>query len=62
MEGRNYVIPDDLLFLLIPVFAHRLLMTADAHIAGRSPDDVLRQVGRTVPIPQPDTTAATRVH
>jgi MoxR-like ATPase len=61
MEGRNYVIPDDLLFLLVPVFAHRLLMTADAHIAGRSAEDVLRQVGRTVRIPEPAPATPTRV-
>jgi MoxR-like ATPase len=53
IEGRTYVIPDDLLFLLPSVFAHRMLLTADAHIAGRSAEDVLRQLARTVPIPQP---------
>ncbi|MCW2497534.1 MoxR family ATPase [Jatrophihabitans sp.] len=53
LDGRGYVIPDDLLFLLVPVLAHRLLLTADAHVAGRTPQDVLAQIARTVPIPQP---------
>ena len=54
--GRGYVIPDDLLFLLVPVVAHRLLLSADAHIAGRTAEDVLAAVARTVPIPQPAAT------
>ncbi|TAM92270.1 MAG: AAA family ATPase, partial [Jatrophihabitans sp.] len=41
LDGRDYVVPDDLQFLLEPVLAHRLLLTADAHIAGRSAREVL---------------------
>ncbi len=51
MNGRDYVLPDDLQFVLVPVLAHRLLLTADAHIAGRSAEDLLRQIARSVPIP-----------
>src|SRR6201999_4061139 len=41
LDGREYVLPDDLQHLLVPVFAHRLLITADAHVAGRSAEDLL---------------------
>jgi len=51
MQGRAYVLPDDLQFVLGPVLAHRLLLTADAHIAGRSATDVLIELARAVPIP-----------
>jgi MoxR-like ATPase len=51
LEGREYVLPDDLQFMLAPVFAHRMLLTADAHVAGRSAEDTLRDIVRTVPIP-----------
>ena len=53
MAGRGYVIPDDLLFLLSPVLGHRMLLSADAHIAGRTPEQILAQVARSVAIPQP---------
>jgi len=52
LDGREYVLPDDLQFLLAPVFAHRLLVTADAHVAGRTADDLLSRVKFTTGIPQ----------
>jgi MoxR-like ATPase len=51
LEGREYVLPDDLQFMLVHVFAHRMLLTADAHVGGRSAGDTLREILRTVPIP-----------
>ncbi len=51
VDGREYVLPDDIQFVIGHVFAHRLLMTADAHIAGRSPEDLVAQIVRTVPVP-----------
>jgi MoxR-like ATPase len=51
LEGRDHVLPDDLQFLLAPVFAHRLLLTAEAHIAGRSAEDVLGRLAASTPIP-----------
>jgi MoxR-like ATPase len=51
LEGREYVLPDDLQFMLIHVFAHRMLLTADAHVGGRSAEDTLRDIQRTVPVP-----------
>ena len=51
LDGRDYVVPDDLQFLLTPVFAHRLLLTADAHIAGRGADDLLQRAIAATPIP-----------
>jgi MoxR-like ATPase len=57
IDGRGYVIPDDLLFLLVPVLSHRLLLSAEAHVAGRTPEDVLAHVAGSVPVPQPSSTA-----
>ena len=51
LEGREYVIPDDLQFLLVPVFAHRLLLTTDAHIGGRTAEDILGRLALATPIP-----------
>ena len=51
VTGRDYVIPDDLQFLLPQVFAHRILLTPDAHVAGRTAEHVLGRVVQAVAIP-----------
>ena len=37
LEGRDYVIPDDVQALAVPVLAHRLLPTAEAHHRAQLP-------------------------
>jgi MoxR-like ATPase len=51
LAGREYVIPDDLQYLLSPVLGHRLLLTAEAHVAGRTTADVLARIAHNTPIP-----------
>jgi MoxR-like ATPase len=51
LDGRDYVIPDDLQNLVASVFAHRILLTSDAQVAGRTAGDVLGRIVRSVPIP-----------
>jgi len=51
LAGRDYVTPDDVQDLIAPVLAHRLMLARDAVIDGRDPDDVLREVAATVPVP-----------
>jgi MoxR-like ATPase len=51
IDGREYVIPDDLQHLYVPVMAHRLLLTAEAHVAGRSATDLLNRIAQVTPIP-----------
>ena len=36
MDGRDYVVPDDLQTLAVPVLAHRLLPTVEAAMGGRT--------------------------
>jgi len=52
MEGRTYVIPDDLQGLVPSVFGHRLLLTAEAHMSGRGAGEVLAAIVRSVAIPK----------
>ncbi len=53
LHGRGYVIPDDLQHLLVPVFAHRLLLSSEASMHSRSTTELLANVVRSVPIPAP---------
>ncbi|ABK52773.1 ATPase associated with various cellular activities, AAA_3 [Acidothermus cellulolyticus 11B] len=53
LDDRDYVLPDDIRDLALPVLAHRLLVTADAHIARRGPAEILADILRSVPVPAP---------
>jgi MoxR-like ATPase len=50
-EGRDYVVPDDVKRLVLPVLAHRLLVSADAAMTGRTPETVLAELLNEVPVP-----------
>ena len=52
LSGRDYVVPDDLHSVAVPVLAHRLVLTTEAHAARRSATDVVRAVLHRVPVPQ----------
>ncbi len=51
MEGRKFVLPDDVKHLLTPVLSHRLILTADARYHGQSAERVLEQVKKGVAVP-----------
>ena len=55
-EGRDFVIPDDVKGLVAPVMAHRLLISADAAMAGQTPASILADLRNTVPVPVRDRT------
>jgi MoxR-like ATPase len=50
-DGRDYAIPDDIKSLAVPVLAHRMIVSADAAMSGRSPDTVLAETLDDVPVP-----------
>ncbi|MER5625428.1 MoxR family ATPase [Streptosporangium sp. NPDC002544] len=52
LAGRDYVIPDDLQELSIPVLAHRLLPSIEAQGQRRPPEQVIADLVRRVPVPE----------
>jgi MoxR-like ATPase len=50
-EERDYVIPDDVKSLAAPALSHRIIVTADAVMSGRSSDVLVRELMDEVPIP-----------
>jgi MoxR-like ATPase len=50
-NGRDYVIPDDVKALMVPVLAHRVIVAADAAMAGRSAPVVLAELLQEVEVP-----------
>jgi MoxR-like ATPase len=55
LEGRDFVIPDDVKRLLGPALAHRLVPSSGGRLRGVSADEVLQTVldGGAVPVEQP---------
>jgi MoxR-like ATPase len=51
MDRRDFVVPDDVRTLAVPVLAHRLLPTVEASMGGRSATTALQSVIDTVPLP-----------
>jgi len=49
--GRDYVIPDDVKRLAMAVLAHRLVLSAEARLRGRSAQEVLANVVEQIPVP-----------
>jgi MoxR-like ATPase len=48
LDGRDYVIPDDVKALAVSALRHRLILSPAAEIDGRRIDDVILEiVGRT---------------
>jgi MoxR-like ATPase len=54
MEGRNYCIPDDFKRLVIPVFAHRCVVSSRYLSTMKKSDQsdaILREIIESTPVP-----------
>jgi MoxR-like ATPase len=52
MDGRDYVIPDDVKASARPVLRHRIMLRPEADLEGITPDQVLEEVLRAVEVPK----------
>ncbi|GHV92769.1 hypothetical protein AGMMS50268_32720 [Spirochaetia bacterium] len=44
LEGRGFVIPDDIQTLAVPVLAHRITLSAESELEGQSEDRIIRNL------------------
>jgi len=51
IEGRNYVIPDDIQYLTPFVFNHRLIIKPEAQLHGHTAATILAEIINSVPLP-----------
>jgi MoxR-like ATPase len=51
-RGRDYAVPDDVVDIALPALRHRVILTAEAEVEGRSTDDLLRDLIRSVEVPR----------
>ena len=52
MNGRDYVLPEDVKTVALPVLRHRLLLRAESEMEGLKPDDVVKSLLGSVEVPR----------
>ncbi len=57
MEGRDYVLPDDIKFLAEYVLAHRMVVHPASRLRNLTADQIVREIVATLPVPGGDVTA-----
>jgi len=50
LNGRDYVIPDDIKNLAVPALAHRMILKPEAHLRGRKAEEIMGEVLARVPL------------
>jgi len=51
MDSHEFVIPEHIREIAVPVVAHRLVMDAQARFAGRTARDAVEEILQTIPVP-----------
>ncbi len=51
IEGRDYVLPDDIKLLAAPVLGHRLTLTSQAALQAQDVDQIIRELVEALPVP-----------
>ncbi|MBW1778374.1 MAG: hypothetical protein JRJ54_12370, partial [Deltaproteobacteria bacterium] len=51
LHHRNYVLPDDIKRLVIPVLAHRIILNEEARLDGKGPEEILEDIIMHIPVP-----------
>ena len=51
VDGREFVTPDDVKRLAVPVLAHRLVLNSTSRLRGRAAEQIVNEVLSTVPVP-----------
>ena len=51
-DGRNYLLPEDVRALAVPVLAHRLILTPEAEVRGITANQVIEQILAEQPVPR----------
>jgi MoxR-like ATPase len=51
MSGRNYVLPDDVKRMVMPVLGHRLILRPESRLRKVTPATVINEIVPDVPVP-----------
>jgi MoxR-like ATPase len=51
IHGRDFVLPDDVKFMAPHVLTHRLMVSPQAQLRGRQPDQLVKDIVESIPVP-----------
>ncbi|MRG46720.1 AAA domain-containing protein [Chitinophaga sp. SYP-B3965] len=52
MNGRDFVTPDDIVFVLPHILRHRIMLTPEREMEGITPDDIIAEILKAVAVPR----------
>jgi len=52
LNGRDFIIPDDIKVLALPVLRHRVILRPEAEMEGLTPDRIISRILETIPVPR----------
>jgi MoxR-like ATPase len=52
MRGRDFVTPDDIIYIIPHVLRHRIVLTPEKEMEGASTDDVVQQIIQSIEVPR----------
>lgn len=52
MQGRDFVTPEDILDVVVPVLRHRIILAPDKEMEGITEDEVIKQIIQSMEIPR----------
>ncbi|MDR0683424.1 MAG: MoxR family ATPase [Dysgonamonadaceae bacterium] len=52
LQGRDFVIPDDIKYLAVPVLQHRLMLSAETEMEGRSAAAITKRIIEKIEVPK----------
>ena len=52
LRGRAFVVPDDVAEVAIPALRHRVILSPEAEVEGRTADAILAELVKSVEVPR----------
>lgn len=52
IKGRDFITPDDIIFIAPPVLRHRIMLTPDKEMEGITPDEIVTQIIQKIEVPR----------
>jgi MoxR-like ATPase len=51
IRGRDFVLPDEVKELAVPILSHRIIVSASARMRGIQPKDIVGEIVDEAPVP-----------
>jgi MoxR-like ATPase len=52
LRGRDFITPEDIQYIALPVLTHRIILTPEAEMEGITTNEVIRQILAEIEIPR----------